>query len=60
MARFALQLDTAFYDSDDHFKSSLAFDRLLYEGSPLFEQMADAVLDSKMMMYQEEVVTFLV
>jgi hypothetical protein len=55
IARFALKMDVAFADSDEHMRTSLEFDRCPYQNCPALDRVADAIIDARLITYQEEV-----
>ena len=59
IARFALQIDSYFGQADDHLQAALEFDRMPYASSPVFEGLADAVTEARLISFQEEVVAIL-
>lgn len=59
IARFALKIDSYFEQDDNHLQTGIDFDRMPYTSSPVFEGLADAVLDSRLISFQEEVVAIL-
>jgi hypothetical protein len=55
IAMFALKLDAYFDQSDDHLKTSLQFDQMPYQKSPSFENVSEAMVDARLLSFQEEV-----